>query len=70
MGMMEARSKVGKSVKELMARWLDTKSQWDDGNSQKFEEKFLVPLESDAKMAVTAMEQMSQVLMQIKKDCE
>jgi hypothetical protein len=70
MGMMEARSKVGKSVKELMAHWLETKGQWDDGNSQKFEEKFLVPLEMDAKMAVGAMEEMSQILMQIKKDCE
>jgi ppGpp synthetase/RelA/SpoT-type nucleotidyltranferase len=70
MGMHEARAKIGKSVKELMAHWAETKSQWDDANSNKFAEKFLAPLEQDSKSAVTAMDQMTQILQQIKRECE
>jgi hypothetical protein len=70
MGMLEGRAKVGKSVKELMAHWTETKSQWDDFTSKKFEEKFLTPIQQDAKQAAGAMDAMSQILQQAKRDCE
>jgi hypothetical protein len=70
MGMHEGRARLNKSVKELMMRWNETKSQWNDGNARGFEAKFLVPLEQDAKRAVGAMDHMAQVLQKIKSDCE
>jgi len=70
MGMHEGRARLNKSVKELMARWNETKSQWNDGTSRAFEVKYLTPLEQDAKTAVGAMDHMAQVLQKMRSDCE
>jgi hypothetical protein len=70
MGMHEGRAQVNKSVKELMMRWNETKSQWNDGNARGFESRYLIPMEQDAKSAVSAMDQMAQILSRIKQDCE
>lgn len=69
MGMVEGRATLRKSMKELMMRWAETKSQWNDANAAAFESKYLVPLEADAKKAVNAMDQMSQILQRIKQEC-
>ena len=39
MGVQDGRALLGKSLKELMARWSDTKSQWNDIMSRNFEKK-------------------------------
>jgi len=70
MGMHEGRARLNKSVKELMVRWNETKSQWNDGTSRAFESKFLTPLEQDAKTAVGAMDHMAQILQKVRSDCE
>jgi hypothetical protein len=70
MGMHEGRARLNKSVKELMMRWNETKSQWNDSNARAFESKFLTPLEQDAKAAVGAMDHMAQVIQKIRSDCE
>lgn len=70
MGMHEGRAQVNKSVKELMTRWSETKSQWSDANARGFESKYLIPMEQDAKAAVGAMDHMAQILAKIKQDCE
>jgi hypothetical protein len=70
MGMHEGRARLNKSVKELMMRWNETKSQWNDGTARGFETKYLTPLEQDAKAAVGAMDHMAQVLQKIRSDCE
>jgi hypothetical protein len=70
MGMHEGRAALRKSVKELMMRWNDTKAKWSDGNSRNFENKYLVPLDQDAKTAISAMDTMSALLGKIKTDCE
>jgi hypothetical protein len=69
MGMVEGRATLRKSMKEMMMHWSETKSQWNDGNAHAFESKYLVPLESDAKQAINAMDQMSQILQRIKQEC-
>ncbi|MDP9172667.1 MAG: hypothetical protein M3O30_02220 [Planctomycetota bacterium] len=70
MGMHEGRARLGKSMKELMMRWVETKAKWDDSSSKAFETRNLVPLEMDARQAVSAMDHMGQILSQIKRDCE
>jgi len=70
MGMHEGRARLGKSVKELAARWNETKSHWSDTTAKQFEMNHLLNIEMDAKQAFSAMDAMIQVLQQIKRDCE
>ena len=70
MGMHEARGTLAKSFKDLMTRWRDTRAQWDDAQAEQFEQTYMLNLESDLKVAASAMEQMSALLNQVKRDCE
>jgi hypothetical protein len=68
--MHEGRAQLGKSVKELLAHWSETKTKWSDSASKAFETRNLVPLELDSRQAVSAMDTMAGILAQIKRDCE
>jgi len=57
-------------MKELMHRWIETKSSWDDIRSRQFEEEHLISLESDLRNALSAMDHMAVILNQIHRDCE
>jgi hypothetical protein len=70
MGMHEGSARLGKSVKELMMRWAETRSHWNDGTAKGFESRFLMPTEQDARKATGAMDSMAQLLQKIRHDCE
>jgi hypothetical protein len=70
MSVHEARGTLAKAYKELMTRWLDVKANWDDVQSRQFEETILRNLESDLRVAGSAMDQVGQLLHQIRRDCE
>jgi hypothetical protein len=70
MSLMDSKGTLAKAAKELFARWEDVKTVWSDSQSVQFEKTYLVPLEQDVRSALTAMEQMNQVLMKIESDCE
>lgn len=69
MGVHEGSGQLAKSFKELMRRWADTKANWTDARSREFEEQYLRTLERDLRSAVTAMDHISQVLGQVRRDC-
>ena len=69
MGVYEGRGQLAKGMKDLLHRWQETKSTWDDAMSAQIEKDYLVPLEMDLRNAVSAMEHIAQVLAQIKSDC-
>jgi hypothetical protein len=69
MGVYEGRGQISKSMKELMNRWAETRSSWDDAMSEQIEKGTLQPLEMDVRNALGAMEHIAQVLQQIKSDC-
>lgn len=69
MGVHEGRGQLGKAMKELTHRWLETKSVWNDAVSRRLEDDFLVPLESDLKNAVSAMDRIGVLIQTIKRDC-
>ena len=69
MGMHEGRASLRKSMKELTMRWAEVRSQWSDSNAHAFEDRFLVPFEQDAKMAISGMDAMAQILQKIKQEC-
>jgi hypothetical protein len=70
MGMHEARGTLAKAHKELMLRWADVRANWDDAQSRQFEETYLRNLESDLRVAAAAMDQVGQMLHQVRRDCE
>lgn len=70
MGVYEARGQLAKSIKDLEARWADTKMDWDDVVSQRFEERFLAPLDVDLRNATAAMDHVAQLLAQVRRDCQ
>ena len=70
MGVYEARGQLAKSMKDLTERWADTKGDWDDVVSERFEERFLAPLDVDLRNATAAMDHMAQLLSQIRRDCQ
>jgi hypothetical protein len=70
MGVYEGRGQLSKAMKDLMNRWYDAKSKWDDAMSKSIETDHLVPLEMDLRNAVGAMEHIAQVLAQVKQECQ
>jgi hypothetical protein len=69
MGMVEGRAKLGKSIKEMLMHWNETKLRWNDATARGFESKYVTPTEMDARTALNQMDHMAQVLQQIKHDC-
>jgi hypothetical protein len=69
MGVYEGRGQIAKGIKDLMTRWSETRRDWDDVMSQALERDHLMPLESDARNTLGAMEHIAQILSQVKRDC-
>lgn len=70
MGVHEGSGTLSKALKELLRRWGDAKANWSDANSEDFEKTYLAPLERDLRSATNAMDHMSQVLAQARRDCQ
>lgn len=70
MGVYESRGQLAKLMKELNDKWGDTKADWDDVVSERFEKRFILPLDADLRNAMGAMDQMALLLSQIRRDCQ
>ena len=69
MSVHAGRAKMSRSYKDLMARWDAVTQQWDDPMSRDFHKKHLEPIEPKVRMALGAMEQMTEILQRIRRDC-
>ena len=70
MGLHEARGTLAKAMKELTTSWADVRANWDDVQARQFEETYLRNLEADLRVAAAAMDQVAQVVNQVRRDCE
>ena len=70
MGVSEGRGQLSKAIKQLQMRWQEATSSWNDAASAQFEKRFLEPLDADLRTAVTAMDHMAAVLVQVRRDCQ
>ena len=70
MSVHESRGNLAKAIKELTLRWQEARQSWDDARAVEFEEKFMRELESDLRVAATAMDQIAVLLIQARRDCE
>ncbi len=57
------------TIRVLRDHWLITEATWTDSVRQRFEERYLAPLESAVDSAVNGMEMISEVLDQVRRDC-
>ncbi|MGC8553316.1 MAG: hypothetical protein ACP5O7_10680 [Phycisphaerae bacterium] len=69
MGVYEGRGQLAKSFGVLKVRWQETQNGWRDSASQRFEKKYLDPLETDVRLAAGAMDHISAVLSRVRRDC-
>lgn len=69
MGMYEGGGQLTKAMKSLIILWEETKTSWDDVKQRQFEERYIVPLQSDLRNALTAMGTMSALLARIRREC-
>lgn len=70
MGVHEGRGTLARAMKDLLTRWAETRAQWNDENAKRFEQERLLNFEHDLRAAVGAMDAMSVLLQQIRRDCE
>ena len=70
MGVYEARGQLSKAMKDLLLRWGETKTDWDDAAARAFEVNVLEPLQRDAKNAASVMDSAAEVLSQVRRECE
>lgn len=70
MGMHEGRGTLSKGMQKLMQRWADTRTGWDDAVADRFQERWLEPLESELRNAMAAMDYMGILISTIRRDCE
>ncbi len=70
MGLYEGRGNLNKSMKDLLLKWDATKQDWSDEVAEDFGKNYLDPLEQALRQAVSAMDQMAQVLSRVDRDCK
>jgi hypothetical protein len=57
------------NIRVLRDHWLITEATWTDSVRDRFEERYLAPLESAVDSAVNGMEMIAEVLDQVRRDC-
>lgn len=70
MSVKGSASKLGKSTKQLMVSWAETKHAWRDAKALEFERNYLEPLPHAVESAVKVMGELDKVLNRIRQDCE
>jgi hypothetical protein len=68
--MPTARNQLKASLSQIFQVWNETRERWDDPASRGFEKDFLLTLEPPAKAALTAMEEMGELLSKARRECE
>ena len=68
MGVHESSGILGRAIKDLVISWNEARIGWKDAVSENFEKTYLLPLQSDLRMAQSALDQMSVLLNQIHRD--
>ena len=70
MSLSVGRTKLVTALKDLRVRWDTVRTLWDDPVARDFELKFLEPLEGKVRSGVSAMENMYEMVLKARKDCE
>ncbi len=62
-------SRLKQTIRVLRDQWLFTEATWNDRVRQRFEERYLAPLDPAVDAAVNGLQKLAEVLGQIRSDC-
>jgi len=65
-----ARHKLAEAHRQLVVRWHEAATRWDDTVSRSVQQQLLELLEADVHATLAAMEQLDEVLRKVRRDCE
>lgn len=57
------------AMKALHDHWALTEATWNDSVRQRFEERYLAPLDPAVEAAVIGMHKLAEILDQVRRDC-
>jgi hypothetical protein len=66
---MAGSTRLSQTVRLLRDQWLITEATWSDSVRQRFEERYLAPLESAVDSAVNGLQSLAEVLDHVRRDC-
>ncbi len=62
-------TRLGQCARVLRDHWRITEETWSDSVRQRFEDRYLVPLESAVDSAVNGIQGIAEILDQVRRDC-
>ena len=66
---MAGSTRLNQTVRALKDQWLVTEETWGDSVRQRFEDRYLAPLEPAVDSAINGMQKIAEVLDQVRRDC-
>ena len=69
MSLAVARTKIMTSMKDLQVRWDEVTRYWDDPVAREFAKRHIEPLDGQSRAAVSAIENMSQIVARARNEC-
>jgi hypothetical protein len=66
---MAGSNRLKQSIRALRDQWLITEETWSDSVRQRFEDRYLAPLEPAVDAAVFGIQTLAEVLDAAKRDC-
>jgi hypothetical protein len=69
MSLNVSASKLKDALKELRARWEETRAHWKDEVAQDFDDHHWQPLETQTEITLRAIDRLSEELAQARQDC-
>ena len=66
---MAGSTRLNQTVRALKDQWLVTEATWGDSVRQRFEDRYLAPLEPAVDSAINGMQKIAEVLDQVRRDC-
>lgn len=70
MSLNASRSRMAALTRELAGHWRETRESWVDSRRDEFERQYMNELFASVDRALTAIEQLEEVLKKVRKDCE
>jgi hypothetical protein len=62
-------TRLGQTIRTLRDQWLVTEATWSDSARQRFEDRYLAPLDPAVDAALNGLQKIAEVLDQVRRDC-
>jgi len=62
-------TRLAQTIRSIRDQWLITEATWSDSARQRFEERYLAPLDPAVDSAINGLQKIAEVLDQVRRDC-